>query len=98
MTVPCIASKRRPDQDSAFGFTIGDAPLGPPGSGSIEAAALDAGVDLGLIDLRNARNEYQAGEITSIRSQSGTMNVPVAEAFDSVLVIPAVTKQEGIGI
>ncbi len=84
-----------PDEDAEFGFTIGEAALGAPEPGSIEAAALDAGIDLGLVDLRHGD---RVRELTGIRSQSATMNVPVADAFDAALIVPTATRQEGTGI
>ncbi|MGW0072748.1 hypothetical protein ACWDUI_35465 [Streptosporangium sandarakinum] len=45
-----------PDPDAALGFTIAGTALAPPEPGSVEAAALDAGIGLALVDLRRARH------------------------------------------
>ncbi|MEO3803112.1 erythromycin esterase family protein [Nonomuraea sp. B1E8] len=87
-----------PDADAALGFTIGEARLGPPGQGSVEAAALGAGIDLGLVDLRRARHDDRFRDLTHIRTQSATMTMPVADAFDGVLITPTVTMQQGLGL
>ncbi|MEQ7127246.1 erythromycin esterase family protein [Actinopolymorpha sp. B11F2] len=87
----------RLDATSAVGFTVVDMPLEVPPPGSIEAAALDAGVHLGLADLRQAPADVVRG-LDRIRSQSAYLHTPVAEAFDGVLVIPTVTIEEDLGI
>ncbi|WP_067826361.1 erythromycin esterase family protein [Actinomadura kijaniata] len=87
----------RPDPNAPLGFTIADTPLDPPKPGSVEAAALDAGIGPGLIDLRHARGADRSGELTRIRTQSTTLTMPIPDAFDAVLVTPTATMQEGIG-
>ncbi|MEV0195222.1 erythromycin esterase family protein [Nonomuraea sp. NPDC050691] len=87
-----------PDADAPLGFTIADTALAPPEPDSVEAAALDAGVGLALVDLRHARHSDRLLSLTSIRTQSSTMTMPVADAFDSVLISPTATMQAGIGV
>ncbi|GAA2277521.1 hypothetical protein GCM10010149_21100 [Nonomuraea roseoviolacea subsp. roseoviolacea] len=86
-----------PDADAPLGFTIADTALAPPEPGSVEAAALDAGIGLALVDLRQARHRDRLLDLTRIRAQSGTMTMPVADAFDGVLISPTATMQDGLG-
>ena len=90
-------AEMRLDESSAVGFSVVDTPLAPPEAGSVEAAALDAGVRLGVADLRRAPGHVVQG-LGRIRSQSGYMETPVAEAFDAVLTIPTVTLDADLGI
>ncbi|MBO2464892.1 erythromycin esterase family protein [Actinomadura violacea] len=85
------------DEDARFGFTLADTALAPPEPGSIEAAFADAGLGLGLADLRRARRETPEGEGPDrIRMQSGYLRTPVLDAFDAVLNTPASTIAEDV--
>ncbi|GAA2682653.1 erythromycin esterase family protein [Streptomyces lunalinharesii] len=84
------------DENARFGFTIDATPLGPAEPGSIEAAFTDAGLGLGLADLRPARprspgrTDLPPGP-DRIRIQSAYLHTPVVEAFDAVLHTPTST-------
>jgi erythromycin esterase len=85
------------DETATAGFSIGDSHLGPPQAGSIEAAALEAGLGVSLIDLRSEpRDDVNLVMIDRIRTQSSYMRTPVAEAFDGVIIVPTATIQQGI--
>ncbi|WP_371536605.1 erythromycin esterase family protein [Streptomyces sp. NBC_00466] len=78
------------DEKAPFGFTLGDTPLEQPEPGSVEAAFADAGLGLGIADLRRARTEA-SGHPDRIRLQSTYVHTPVLDAFDGVLTTPAST-------
>ena len=85
------------DESTATGFTIADTHLGHPRPGSVEAAALEAGLGIGLIDLRSgSQTDVDLVQLDRIRTQSAYMRTPVAEAFDGVIVVPTATIQKGI--
>ncbi|MET8796359.1 erythromycin esterase family protein [Nocardia sp. NPDC004568] len=83
----------RPDEDARFGFAIEDTPLPPPEPGSVEAAFADAGLDLGLADLRRAR-AHTSGCPDRIRIQSSYVHTPVVNAFDAVLATATSTVSD----
>ncbi|TDE48504.1 erythromycin esterase family protein [Nonomuraea mesophila] len=80
-----------PAEDSPVGFTIEPVRLDAPPPGSLERALVDAGLAAGvtLTDLRSPDPEVRA--LDSIRSQSATMDTPVAQTFDAVLCTPTAT-------
>ncbi|WP_439681293.1 erythromycin esterase family protein [Embleya sp. MST-111070] len=78
------------DEKTPFGFTLGATALEPPEPNSLEAAFADAGVGLGVADLRQARTET-SHQPDRIRLQSTYLHTPVVDAFDAVLTIPAST-------
>jgi erythromycin esterase len=78
----------RLDEGARFGFAVEDTTLRPPEPGSIEAAFADAGLGLGIADLRQAPHETGPDRI---RIQSAYVHTPVLEAFDGVLSVPAST-------
>jgi erythromycin esterase len=89
----------RLDESTEVGFTVADTALGPPAQGSFEAAWLDAGVGLGLADLRRARREVPNWQdVDRIRTQSAYMITPVLDAFDGVLTVPTATMEPELGI
>ncbi|MEE1793515.1 erythromycin esterase family protein [Streptomyces sp. BE308] len=81
------------DEKAPFGFTLGHTTLEPPEPGSVEGAFADAGLGLGIADLRKARTET-SGPPDRIRLQGTYVHTPVIDAFDAVLTTPAsiVTK------
>ncbi|MGP3930441.1 erythromycin esterase family protein [Nonomuraea sp. KM88] len=80
-----------PAEDSPVGFTIESVRLAAPPPGSLEKALVDAGLaaDVTLTDLRSPDPEVTA--LDAIRSQSATMDTPVAQTFDAVLCTPTAT-------
>ncbi|BCB73767.1 hypothetical protein GCM10022251_14070 [Phytohabitans flavus] len=90
-------AEMRLDSSTAAGFTVVDTPIPPPEPGSVEAAMLEAGVRFGLVDLRRAP-VAAVERLDRIRSQSGYMHTPVADAFDAVLAVPDATVEEGLAI
>ncbi len=96
-------AEMRRDEKTPFGFTIDDTTLEPPEPGSVEAAFADAGLGLGIADLRRARRETaDATGHTSgpdrVRMQSTYVRTPVLDAFDGILNTPASTVAGGIHI
>ncbi|MEN3536717.1 erythromycin esterase family protein [Microbispora sp. ZYX-F-249] len=92
----------RPDENARFGFTVENTELEPPEQGSVEAAFADAGLGLGLADLRRARpgipgDAGLAPGPDRIRIQSAYLHTPVLEAFDAILNVPASTVADGLG-
>ncbi|WP_240809234.1 erythromycin esterase family protein [Microbispora catharanthi] len=82
----------RRDEKTPFGFTLDDITLEPPEPGSVEAAFADAGLGLGIADLRRARRETADGAGPDrIRMQSVYLHTPVLDAFDGVLNTPVST-------
>ncbi|MGY0064629.1 erythromycin esterase family protein [Streptomyces sp. LZ34] len=85
------------DESAKFGFTVEETPLGPPEPGSVEAGFADAGLGLGLADLRRAHPAATGPETRlaaapdRIRIQSSYLHTPVLEAFDAILNIPTST-------
>ena len=80
------------DETAPVGFRVRDTPLGPPEAGSVEAAALAAGLEIALIDLRAAGQELSERQAPDrIRSQSAYVHTPLLQAFDGVLVVPTAT-------
>lgn len=87
------------DETSPAGFKIVDTPLDSPEPGSIEAAALNASLSLGLIDLRRVRTELTQPEaVSKIRKESSYMDAPVLDAIDSLVVLPTVTVEHPPGM
>ncbi|MGW0835732.1 erythromycin esterase family protein [Streptomyces prunicolor] len=85
------------DEKAPFGFTLGDTVLNLPDPGSVEAAFADAGLDLGLADLRRARTEV-SDRPDRIRLQGTYVHTPVIDAFDAVLATPASTVVKDLRI
>ncbi len=82
----------RRDEKTPFGFAIDDITLEPPEPGSVEAAFADAGLGLGIADLRRARRETAGGAGPDrIRMQSVYVHTPVLDAFDGILNTPVST-------
>ncbi|MFE4495498.1 erythromycin esterase family protein [Streptomyces niveus] len=84
----------RRDETAPFGFTLVDTALGPPEPGSVEAAFADAGLGLGIADLRTARTETPDrpdDDPDRVRLQGTYVHTPVIDAFDAVLTTPAST-------
>lgn len=84
------------DETAPFGFTLVDTALEPPEPGSVEAAFADAGLGLGIADLRTARTETadrpdRPDDPDRIRLQGTYVRTPVIDAFDAVLTTPAST-------
>ncbi|MGW2815624.1 erythromycin esterase family protein [Streptomyces sp. NPDC001415] len=87
------------DEKTPFGFTIASTALQPPEPGSIEAAFTDAGLGLGIADLRQARHEAPGSTGPDrIRIQSTYIHTPVLDAFDSILNTPTSTVADDIHI
>ncbi|MCO5974748.1 erythromycin esterase family protein [Actinoallomurus soli] len=87
----------RPDEKAPFGFAVDDTALEPPEPGSVEAAFADAGLGLGLADLRRARRETPgASGPDRIRIQSAYVHTPVLDAFDGVLSTSTSTVTDGV--
>jgi erythromycin esterase len=85
-----------PDADvGPYGFRVEDTALESPEPGSIEAALADAGVRLGLADLRAARGDGAGPD--RIRLDSGYLSMPVADAFDAVVHVPETDLAAGLG-
>jgi erythromycin esterase len=80
---------------ASVGFTIRETPLAAPDMGSVEAAALDAGITTGLINLTTTHEQVH---LDRMRSQSGYVYTAVAEAFDAVLTVPTATLDPSLGI
>lgn len=78
----------RPDEGARFGFAVDRTALRPPEPGSVEAAFADAGLGLGVADLRRA---HEVPGPDRIRIQSAYVHTPVLEAFDGVLNTPTST-------
>ncbi|MET8028583.1 erythromycin esterase family protein [Streptomyces avermitilis] len=85
------------DEKAPFGFTLGDTTLKPPEPGSVEAAFADAGLGLGIADLRRARTEA-SDRPDRIRLQGTYVRTPVIDAFDAVLTTPASTVTKDLRI
>ncbi|MBB2741338.1 UNVERIFIED_ORG: erythromycin esterase [Microbispora rosea subsp. rosea] len=82
----------RRDEKTPFGFTVDDITLEPAEPGSVEAAFADAGLGLGIADLRRARRETADGTGPDrIRMQSVYVHTPVLDAFDGILNTPVST-------
>ncbi|WP_066944348.1 erythromycin esterase family protein [Microtetraspora fusca] len=91
----------RPDESARFGFAIDDTALEAPEPGSVEAAFADAGLGLGIADLRRARREVpgDAGLALGpdrIRIQSAYVHTPVLDAFDGILTTPTSTVADDV--
>ncbi|MFC8226514.1 erythromycin esterase family protein [Streptomyces sp. NPDC057287] len=86
------------DERAPFGFTLSHTALEPPEAGSVEAAFADAGLGLGIADLRRARTEESSGGPDRIRLQSTYVRTPVLDAFDGVLTTPASSVVEDLSI
>ncbi|MER6514643.1 erythromycin esterase family protein [Nonomuraea sp. NPDC001636] len=80
----------RLDEEAAFGFAVDNTPLQPPEQGSVEAGFHDAGLGLGLADLRRARQELPAGPDRT-RIQSAYLHTPVLDAFSAMISTPIST-------
>ncbi|MCP2257620.1 erythromycin esterase [Streptoalloteichus tenebrarius] len=85
------------DESAPVGFRVVDTPLPAPEPGSVEAAAVEAGLGLGLVSLRQAPPEAH-GRLDRIRTQTAFMHTPLPEAFDGVFVVPTVTVEEELGL
>ncbi|PXY29121.1 erythromycin esterase [Prauserella coralliicola] len=83
-----------PDAGQPVGFTVTDTVLDPPPPGSVEheLSAAGLGGDISLCDLRPMRDDPTA-ELSSIRAQSAQLPTAVADAFDAVLTVPALTAE-----
>ncbi|TDC10668.1 erythromycin esterase family protein [Nonomuraea longispora] len=83
-----------PAEDSPVGFAVASVPLDSPPPGSLERALADAGLatDITLTDLRSA--DPAVTSLRSMRSQSATMDTPVARSFDAVLCTPTATTDD----
>jgi erythromycin esterase len=79
------------DETGEVGFTVADTALQPAEPGSVEGALIDAVLD-DRITLTGLRGEVA---FDRIRSQSATLETPVADAFDAVLNSPTVTRSPG---
>jgi erythromycin esterase len=93
------APEMHPDATVPAGFTLGDVELPDPGPGSIEAALTDAGLHgrATLTDLRRAPRGPDGGELlTGIRTQNAVMHTPLGEAFDAVISVPTVTRDDTV--
>jgi len=91
--VPEMLPHRRDD----LGYDVVDTALPEPGSGSVEAGLVAAGLGAtpSALDLRRARQELPAGQLPQrMRSQSELLELPVAEDFDGLLATPSVTVVE----
>ncbi|MFK4188520.1 erythromycin esterase family protein [Streptomyces sparsogenes] len=91
------------DENTRFGFTIGDTTLGPPEPGSIEAAFAEADLGLAVADLRRARRRPPGGtgpapDPDRLRLQSTYLRTPVLDAFDAILNTPTSTVADDIHI
>ncbi|MCT2586215.1 erythromycin esterase family protein [Actinophytocola gossypii] len=85
-------AEMRRDERTTFGFAVDDTALGPPESGSIEAAFAGADLGLSVADLRRARREVPGtASPDRIRMQSTYLHTPVLDAFDGVLTTPRST-------
>ncbi|AHH97690.1 hypothetical protein GCM10010174_02040 [Kutzneria viridogrisea] len=78
------------DPDSPVGFRVEVVPAAAPEPGSVEAAALAAGLGLSLSDLRHQPEDLV---LDRIRAQRGTVRTPLREAFDAVLTVPTATVE-----
>ncbi|GGU73010.1 succinoglycan biosynthesis [Streptomyces albospinus] len=88
-----------PDEASRVGFTLGDAPLEPAESGSVEAALAEAGLadQITLTDLRASPRDGQGRpHLNRIRTQSVSVTTPIPTAFDAVLAVPTVTRDGSV--
>ena len=85
------------DEETPFGFTLADTPLDSPEPGSVEAAFADAGLGLGIADLRGARKEASDGP-DRVRLQGTYVRTPVVDAFDAVLSVPASTVTKDLRV
>ncbi|MEV0095128.1 erythromycin esterase family protein [Streptomyces sp. NPDC050738] len=85
------------DEEQPFGFTLGDTTLEPPEPGSVEGACADAGLGLGIADLRRARTETSERP-DRIRLQGTYVHTPVLDAFDAILTAPASTVTKDLRI
>ncbi|MEV0321615.1 erythromycin esterase family protein [Streptomyces sp. NPDC050658] len=83
-------AEMRRDETAPYGFTVHDAPLEAPVSGSVEAAFAGSGLGLAVADLRQARAEGIGGP-DRIRTQSVYLDTPVLDAFDGILSTPTST-------
>ncbi|MFE9857244.1 erythromycin esterase family protein [Streptomyces sp. NPDC005780] len=83
----------RRDETAPLGFTVHDTPLEPPVPGSIETAFAEAGLGLGIADLRQARAENLSGP-DRIRLQGGYLQTPLLDAFDGILSTHASTTTD----
>ncbi|MER6141410.1 erythromycin esterase family protein [Streptomyces sparsogenes] len=91
------------DENTRFGFTIGNTTLGPPEPGSIEAAFAEADLGLAVADLRRARRRTPgdtgpAPDPDRLRLQSTYLHTPVLDAFDAILNTPTSTVADDIHI
>jgi len=81
----------RPDATVPGGFRVVEEDLPAPGSGSVEAAVVEAGHGgaVTLTDLRGAPDG-----LDRIRTQSAEIELSVAAAYDAVLCCPTVTTEQ----
>ncbi|MDI5976150.1 erythromycin esterase family protein [Amycolatopsis magusensis] len=86
----------RRDEEAPFGFTIDHTTLEAPEAGSVEATFADAGLGLGIADLRRARTTGDVANPDRIRMQSVYVHTPVLDAFDGILSTPASSVAEDI--
>ncbi|SCK17966.1 erythromycin esterase family protein [Streptomyces sp. WMMB 322] len=88
-----------PDPAAEVGFTLADARLEDAGTGSVEAALVDAGAGdaITLTDLRPSPHDAERKPLLQrIRTQSSVLSTPVPEAFDAVLAVPEVTRDRTV--
>ncbi|GAA4924380.1 erythromycin esterase [Stackebrandtia albiflava] len=83
------------DENARFGFTVENAPLGPPAPGSVEEDFADSGVGFGLAGLRGVPRDVAGPD--RIRIQAAYMESPVLAAFDGVLNVPVSTVADDLG-
>jgi erythromycin esterase len=83
------------DAESPVGFKVSDARVGEPETGSVEAAITSAGRGevVSLLDVRGWHGEEAP---LRIRTQSSYMETPVAQAFDAIISMPAVTMDNSM--
>ncbi|RDI65261.1 erythromycin esterase family protein [Nocardia pseudobrasiliensis] len=81
------------DTGHPLGFRVEETATPTPTSGSFEDAVAAAGFakSVSLTNLRPLRGDSDI-ELTSLRSQSVSMPIAVAEAFDAVLTVPTTTN------
>ncbi|MFI5705151.1 erythromycin esterase family protein [Streptomyces xanthochromogenes] len=85
------------DEKAPFGFTLDDTTLEAPEPRSVEEAFADAGLGLGIADLRRARTEASSPP-DRIRLQGTYVHTPVIDAFDAVLTTPVSTVTKDLRI
>jgi erythromycin esterase len=109
-TLPAVQTALRIAESFAGGSAAVAAPawarlataeLEPPEPGSVEAAFADAGLGLGIADLRRTRRGTSggAGHVPGpdrIRMQSTYVHTPVLDAFDGILNTPTSTVADDI--